>query len=76
VKDADTLDVDFELHEQAYKGDRLEEQLQPLREQNALPRLYTESAKKIWKEIKNSNPHDWHVKAKNRHTAGDWKDPV
>ncbi len=73
VKDADTLDVSFELREFTYHGDKMEESLGPLRNEGVYAKLYTKTAKKFWDEIKNANPNDWHVLAKNRHTAGDWK---
>jgi putative hydrolase of HD superfamily len=73
VKDADNLEVDFELHEQASKGNDLEKQWRNNREQSIFPRLYTESGKKLWKAIQNSNVHDWHLHAPNRYNSGDWK---
>lgn len=72
VKDADNLDVDLELREQEAKGVTLKEAFKEQR--TALARaLYTKTAKIIWKEIQKSSPHDWHLNAKNRFTAGDWK---
>lgn len=72
VKDADNLDVHFELHEQASRGNTLEKEWQDARDAKVYPRLYTESAKKMWKAVQKSNPHDWHNLAKNRMNAGDW----
>jgi len=60
VKDADNLDVEFELKEQEAKG-------------IVYKGLFTKSAKKMWKDIQDSNPHDWHFLARNRYTAGDWQ---
>ena len=72
VKDADNLDVDLELREQESKGVTLKEAFKEHR--TALTKtLYTKTAKKIWKAIQKSSPHDWHLNAKNRFTAGDWK---
>ncbi len=72
VKDADILDVDLELQEQSKMGCSLREEWKPQR--NAVYNtLYTESAKEFWKEIRQANPHDWHL-SKNRLTHGDWKD--
>ncbi len=72
VKDADTLDVDMELVEQSFNGNKLLETFKPQREQVG-SLLFTESAKALWKEIYNSNPHDWHRTGTNRFTQGDWK---
>ncbi len=76
VKDADTLDVDLELHEQAANGIALEKELHPMREDNVLPRFYTESGKKLFTEIMETNVHDWHTNGRNRHNSGDWSQPV
>lgn len=73
VKDADNLDVDMELQEQAAKGVQLAFQWKEMRQRVAAEKLYTETAKKMVAEIKSSNPHDWHVQAPNRFTQGDWK---
>lgn len=73
VKDADTLDVDLELHEQAANGNTLEKHWHKLRARDNYPKLYTNSAKQLWKQIKTSNVHDWHLHAPNRHSKGDWK---
>ena len=72
VKDADNLDVEFELKEQEAKGENLRKYWQDAR-QRVYKNLYTKSAKKMWQEIQSSNPHDWHFYARNRFTAGDWK---
>lgn len=73
VKDADNIDVDLELKEQEVKGYRLHPKWLEMRKMVAKDKLYTKTAKKLWKEIQRSNPHDWHVNARNRFTAGDWK---
>jgi putative hydrolases of HD superfamily len=73
VKDADSLDVDLELHE-LKQGTPLEKRWHDIRKESVFPHLYTESAKKIWELIYDSDPHDWHILGKNRHTAGDWKE--
>lgn len=72
VKDADNLDVDLELQEQKSKGYDLMNYWIKMRKQ-VYTKLYTTSAKKIWKEIQASNPHAWHINARNRFTEGDWK---
>lgn len=73
VKDADNIDVDLELKEQEVKGYKLHPKWLEMRKMVAEDKLYTKTAKKLWKEIQRSNPHDWHVNARNRFTAGDWK---
>lgn len=72
VKDADNLDVDIELQEQYVNGIKVKEDFQVIRDR-VYEILFTDTAKKIWKEIQNSNPHDWHVNGNNRFTNGDWK---
>ena len=72
VKDADSLDVDLELIEQEYKGNKLRKQFIESRKA-VYDKLYTKTAKEIWLAIQKSNPHDWHLHARNRFTAGDWK---
>lgn len=65
VKDADNLDIDLELKELEERGSKLSQKWQNdvnnrIKIRNE--KLYTESAKKIWDEIQNSDPADWHVK--------------
>lgn len=72
VKDADNLDVDLELIEQGANGNSLKDQWKEGRK-IVRGRLYTATAKKLFDEIWNSNPHDWHLNAKNRFKVGDWK---
>ena len=73
VKDADNLDVDFELAEQAAKGSQLRNVKHDMRNVVSKTKLYTETAKKIYKELQTANPHDWHYNARNRINSGDWK---
>lgn len=72
VKDADNLDVEFELKEQEAKGETLRKNWLASRER-VREMLFTNSAKQLWEEIQNSNPHDWHTLGRNRFTQGDWK---
>jgi len=72
VKDSDNLDVEFELKEQEAKGEKIGIYWKDARE-IVYKSLFTKSAKKMWKEIQLSNPHDWHFNARNRYTAGDWQ---
>lgn len=73
VKDADTLDVQIELKEIAARGGQLLELWHQHREEIVFPKLYTESAKKLWREITDTGVHEWHMKGKNRVNGGDWK---
>jgi putative hydrolases of HD superfamily len=73
VKDADILDVDFELAEQEIRGFDLKDAWRDQRIYVSKNRLKTKTAKKMWKKLQSANPHDWHVKGRNRLNAGDWK---
>jgi putative hydrolase of HD superfamily len=73
VKDADNLDVDFELQEQAFKGYSLPIEWKAGRKFVSEKKLYTETAKQLWEEITTANPHNWHINGRNRYTSGDWK---
>ncbi len=64
VKDADHLDVDLELKELEAMGNKLGQALLPSREQALDTRFYTETARKMWHEIQNSDPHHWHLMAR------------
>lgn len=72
VKDADSLDVDFELIEQAATGNVLRKEFRRHRGEAVYKMLFTKSAKKLWREIQKSNPHDWHLNGRNRFNNGDW----
>jgi putative hydrolases of HD superfamily len=74
VKDADNLDVDLELREQAINGVTLEKVLSDMRDHVVATKLYTKSAQKMAAQIRKADPHDWHTKApRNRINGGDWK---
>lgn len=73
VKDADNLDVDFELREQAALGVQLANDFAPMRKHVGETKLYTETAKQLWREVQDANPNDWHLNANNRFKGGDWK---
>jgi putative hydrolases of HD superfamily len=73
VKDADNLDVDMELREQEFKGNRIKEFLAKSRKDVISKNFYTKTGKQMWKLIQTSNPHDWHLLGRNRFNAGDWK---
>ena len=71
VKDADNLDVDMELRDYAGRDKQLYTKWRPTRVA-VQKRLFTKTAKRLWKEIRQSNPNDWHIKGRNRLVAGDW----
>jgi len=73
VKDADNLDVDFELQEQSYRGFKLKEKWAEMRKHVAENKLYTKTAKKMWKQIYKTDPNDWHNNGSTRSNTGDWK---
>lgn len=75
VKDADNLDPDFEGQEAKSRGNRVVEgkEWTTIRRFVGEQKLYTKSAKKMWKAIQTSNPHDWHLRGRNRFNSGDWK---
>ena len=73
VKDADNLDIDFELSEQSAMGNTVGESFHDARKQVSQNKLYTETAQAIWQEIQDSDPHDWHRFGRNRLNSGDWK---
>lgn len=62
VKDADHLDIDMEMKEFEEKGHALPGKWAEYREKIIHDKkLYTESAKQMWNEIKTSEPSDWHM---------------
>ncbi len=73
VKDADNLDVDFELAEQAAKGSLLQTHWQSNRTFVAKEKLYTDTAKKLFAQLADTNPHNWHLSGRNRRNGGDWR---
>ena len=74
VKDADNLDVEFELAELRWMGHSLGSVWTKNREKLVYPHLYTKTAKELWKGIAKANPHDWHLLSpRNRFRGGDWK---
>lgn len=73
IKDADNLDVDFELKEQSVMGGSLGKSLEEIREHVGANKLYTKAAKEIYQSLKSSDPHAWHRLGNNRFNSGDWK---
>ncbi|MBX4191562.1 MAG: HD domain-containing protein [Candidatus Doudnabacteria bacterium] len=63
VKDADNLDIDIELKEIEELGSQLPEKWAGNRRLVRDTKLYTESAKKLWDQIQESDPSSWHMKS-------------
>ncbi|MCC7356352.1 MAG: HD domain-containing protein [Candidatus Doudnabacteria bacterium] len=63
VKDADNLDVDFELYELAERGSKLPEKWKSHRQLIRDEKLYTDSAKKIWDNLNKVDVGQWHLNA-------------
>ncbi len=63
VKDADNLDIDLELKEIEERGNLVAKKKQPLRKFVRDNKLYTKTAKKMWDEIRKSDPSSWHLSA-------------
>lgn len=61
VKDADNLDVDFELKEFETRGHKLPLKWKIMRRKVRNEKLYTKSAKKIWDLIQKSDSENWHM---------------
>jgi putative hydrolase of HD superfamily len=66
VKDADFLDVDFEIKEQESMGRKNMKNWSPRRKKIS-EKFYTNSAKKIWKAIQTSKPEDWYENPLNQY---------
>lgn len=67
VKDADNLEVDLELREMGKNGDSaalgmIKNHRPKIREM----KLYTDTAKRMWDEINEANPDDWHEALTNK----------
>lgn len=58
AKDADNLDVDFDLFEQAAMGNQLRGHFLESRRFVAKEKLYTKTAKEIFAQLENANPHE------------------
>jgi len=65
VKDADNLDVDLEIIERDAMGIKHPKVWYKYRDV-AGANLYTKTARQLYKKIKTSDPHDWHINAPNR----------
>lgn len=75
VKDADNLAVDFEIREQGFRGAAITKHPDWLKQRKDMREnfLFTKTAQKMSDAIHKSDPHDWHLKGRNRYNAGDWK---
>jgi len=73
AKDADMLDIDFELAEQSFRGNKLFDELKDTRKFTAENKFYTETAKEIFYQLRETSPMDWYNNGRNRFTGGDWK---
>lgn len=63
VKDADNLDVDLELKELEDRGSKLPAKWEHFRKLIHDKKLYTESAKEMWRTLRTVDVHDWHMTA-------------
>ncbi len=66
VRDADTLEVEFELKEMIVEWSALAQDFLDQRSKVYPRKLFTESAKKMYTELFEANPASWHFNAKNR----------
>lgn len=71
VSDADSLDVDLELMEWAARG-HLPSTWNGIRK-SIDRQLHTPTAQRLVAAIRATDPHDWHMRGRNRATAGDWR---
>ncbi len=63
VKDADNLDIDLELKELEERGHLLPAKKMAFRKKIREEKLYTNTARKMWDEIVESDPASWHLTA-------------
>lgn len=72
VKDADFLDVDFEIREQEALGVKYVKVWKSNRK-IIYNKFYTASAKKLWRSLQAADPAGWLLHARNRFNDGDMK---
>jgi putative hydrolase of HD superfamily len=65
VKDADNLDTDIELHERQDEW-RFGKEMGSVRRRVFEQKLFTESAKQLWQQVQESDPHRWYASEFNR----------
>ena len=75
VKDADNLDVDLELAESEASGHKLPQEWREMQDMR-FSKLYTETAKQMFKQLRGVSPNSWHMNSRNRNNAGDWQQDV
>ncbi|MFH0968934.1 MAG: HD domain-containing protein [Patescibacteria group bacterium] len=74
IKDADNLDIDLELMEQKDSNLEIVDWKLKNRQKIIPKKLFTETAKIMFKEIYSSDAHNWHINSRNnRFRTGDWK---
>lgn len=61
VKDADNLECDLELKELEKKGSKTATKLIQTHRSDVAEKLFTDSAKKLWKQIYDRDPDSWHA---------------
>lgn len=66
VKDADNLDVDFELSEIYAKGHTIKKVWE---RKNVRRNFFTKTAEKIWDELQTAEPFSWHPKTHQKYIA-------
>jgi putative hydrolase of HD superfamily len=71
VKDADNLDCDLELKELEKAGSKTATKFRETNRPEVAKKLFTESAKKMWQQIQDSDPDNWHLDINNDWTKSD-----
>ncbi len=66
VKDADHLDVEFELGEHTARGSHVEGALRADRDAQVAPKLYSDAARALWHARLQSEPDAWYTRGRNR----------
>ncbi len=72
VKDADRLDVEFEIREVRSRGMQLPKEWEEFQRKVADEKLSTDTARSIMASLPASDPHAWHTKSRNRFLDGDY----
>ncbi|MEK7570293.1 MAG: HD domain-containing protein [Patescibacteria group bacterium] len=62
VKDADNLDVSFEIKELEARGSQVATRWQKETRPIVREKLYTNTARELWDAVQNASPDDWHLK--------------
>lgn len=62
VKDADNLDISFEIRELAERGSEVAKRWQKESRPIVREKLYTDAARELWDAIQDAKPDDWHLK--------------